>query len=142
MGYDYGNGTRSDLSIDLYSGLTHEIGHAIDEFFKLSENQSFKDAYGSDSNSGLHGKDMSAYKSGQSNVDNYSDKTWADNGMNTTKGMQEVAADLLSKMMGGNSNRPNDVSAAYQDVASYLGKNSAAIQFRSAQPQPQTRLVQ
>jgi hypothetical protein len=115
----------SEDKIDLYSGLAHEIGHAIDNEYNLSSKPEFKTAYDRDIALKYNGVDLSMYSSGQGNgKDNYSDDSPGTDGKNTTRGKQEVAADLISYELGANGRRANKVDMAFENVMTLIDHES------------------
>jgi hypothetical protein len=139
MGYQFGGSGSDQLiteqQIDLYSGLTHEIGHSIDDAYNLSSGKDFDSAYQLDK-SGMNANNkatLDQYKDGGgSGANNYANEGPGEFGKNTTKGKQEVAADLLSYIMGANSHRPNDVSNGYAHVRETLLNNPVVAGFEGS----------
>jgi hypothetical protein len=65
------------------------------------------------------------YSSGQGNgKDNYSDDSPGTDGKNTTRGKQEVAADLISYELGANGRRANKVDMAFENVMTLIDHES------------------
>lgn len=127
---DQGQERQTDKFVDVFGALAHEIGHALDNYYQLSSSDAFKAAYDKDVASNMHGRDMSSYREGSDqNTNAYLNNGPGEDNKPTTRGKQEVAADLMSKLMGAGGGRASDVSSAFSNAYSALNSNSVASQY-------------
>lgn len=127
---EQGQERQTDKFVDIFGALAHEIGHALDNFYQFSSSDAFKAAYDRDVTSNLHGRDMSSYREGSDQSTNaYLNNGAGEDGKPTTRGKQEVAADLMSRLMGAGGGRAGDVSAAFSNTYNSLNSNTSASQY-------------